>query len=227
MDTYQMIREAIIEKKQVMATYHEHPREMCPHVIGWRGGRAQALFYQFAGTSSSGLGPDGSPGNWRCLFLDELSDVQIRDGAQLAKDGYLVIAEDVVERAIAEAKSQYQKLPGLTLRTGDFFNCPKEDLEAFDAIFDRAMMCACPKTEHAAFVDQCTKRLKKGGLFLTLAFQELNLDAGKEGPPYAISEEELRTLLSRNFEVLYTELRNDGATGVVVKMELLCVARKT
>jgi len=149
------------------------------------------------------------------------------DGAQLAKDGYLVIAEDVVERAIAEAKSQYQKLPGLTLRTGDFFNCPKEDLEAFDAIFDRAMMCACPKTEHAAFVDQCAKRLKKGGLFLTLAFQELNLDAGKEGPPYATSEEELRTLLSRNFEVLYTELRNDGATGVVVKMELLCVARKT
>jgi len=69
--------------------------------------------------------------------------------------------------------------------------------------------------------------LKKGGLFLTLAFQELNLDAGKEGPPYPISEEELRTLLSRNFEVLYTELRNDGATGVVVKMELLCVARKT
>ena len=81
METYQMIRQAIVEKKQVIATYHGHPREMCPHVIGWKGGRAQALFYQFAGTSSSGLGPDGSPGNWRCLFLDELSNVQVRDGA--------------------------------------------------------------------------------------------------------------------------------------------------
>lgn len=81
MDVYQMVRQAIIDKKQVIATYHGHPREMCPHVIGWKGGRAQALFYQFAGASSSGLGPDGSPGNWRCLFLDELSNVTVRTGA--------------------------------------------------------------------------------------------------------------------------------------------------
>ena len=42
--------------------------------------RQQALFYQFDGHSSSGLGPDGSPGNWRCMFLDELSDVSAEQG---------------------------------------------------------------------------------------------------------------------------------------------------
>lgn len=43
-------------------------------------GRHKALLYQFAGTSSSGLGPVGSPDNWRCVFLTNLSDVEVRDG---------------------------------------------------------------------------------------------------------------------------------------------------
>ena len=81
MDTYALVKKAVLEKLQVIATYNGHSREMCPHVIGWKHGRGQALFYQFAGTSSSGLGPDGSPGNWRCLFLDELTNVSVRKGA--------------------------------------------------------------------------------------------------------------------------------------------------
>lgn len=80
MDVYALIRRAVIEKLQVIATYHGHIRETCPHVIGRKNGRAQALFYQFAGGSSSGLGPDGSPGNWRCLFIDELTNVSVRTG---------------------------------------------------------------------------------------------------------------------------------------------------
>jgi hypothetical protein len=47
-------------------------------VIGKKNGRARALLYQFAGGSSKGLKPDGSPANWRCLFIDELSDVSIK-----------------------------------------------------------------------------------------------------------------------------------------------------
>jgi hypothetical protein len=54
---------------------------MCPHVIGKKNGRAQALLYQFAGGSSSGLQPNSSPANWRCLRVDELSDVSIKKSA--------------------------------------------------------------------------------------------------------------------------------------------------
>jgi hypothetical protein len=75
---YQVIREAIINKDIVIATYHGHVREMCPHVLGKKNDRAQAFLYQFAGGSDSGLEPDGSWSNWRCLFIDELSDVSIR-----------------------------------------------------------------------------------------------------------------------------------------------------
>ena len=80
MGTYELIKQAILGRKQVHADYKGYQRQLCPHVIGWKDGKAQALFYQFGGRSSSGLAPDGSGDNWRCLFLDELSNVTIHDG---------------------------------------------------------------------------------------------------------------------------------------------------
>jgi hypothetical protein len=80
-DTYQLIRHAILSRQHVLATYNGHQREMCPHVLGTKNGRRQALFYQFGGSSSSGLSPAGSGENWRCVFIDLLRDVSVRDGA--------------------------------------------------------------------------------------------------------------------------------------------------
>lgn len=77
-ETYRMIRQAIIDKNIVVARYHGHVREMCPHAIGLKNGRTQALLYQFAGGSSTGLQPDGSSSNWRCVIVDELLEVIIR-----------------------------------------------------------------------------------------------------------------------------------------------------
>ena len=78
--TYETIRQAIINKDQVTAMYDGHYREMCPHVIGTKQGRPQTLFYQFAGTSKSGLDPSGSPRNWRCIHIAGLSNVATRKG---------------------------------------------------------------------------------------------------------------------------------------------------
>lgn len=76
--TYNLVRQAIAQKRQVVAAYQGHIREMCPHCIG-RGkeGQEQALFFQFAGGSASGLPPGGQ---WRCLELSALTNVQIREG---------------------------------------------------------------------------------------------------------------------------------------------------
>lgn len=71
-DAYSIVRQAIIGKQQVIATYRGHRREMWPHVIGTKVGQRQALFFQFAGSSSSGLPPGGE---WRCIPIDGLSDV--------------------------------------------------------------------------------------------------------------------------------------------------------
>ncbi len=79
-DNYALVRRAILSKDQVIATYQGHRREMCPHVIGTKDGKRQALFYQFGGTSKSGLGPSGSPENWRCIPIDQLQELEIRKG---------------------------------------------------------------------------------------------------------------------------------------------------
>ena len=77
---YAVIRNAIINKQQVTATYSGHVREMCPHVIGTKNGREQALFYQFGGTSSSGAIVADSPKNWRCIPIEGLSNVSVKSG---------------------------------------------------------------------------------------------------------------------------------------------------
>ena len=80
MSTYQIVRDAILNKRQIIANYKGYDRELCPHVLGTKHGRSHALFYQFGGHSSSGPIIEGSPSNWRCLKLEELVDVRARDG---------------------------------------------------------------------------------------------------------------------------------------------------
>ncbi len=75
MGVYELVRWAILEKQQVHADYKDYYMQMCPHVIGWKNGKAHALFYQFAGQSSSGNLPQ-----WRCMDSDEVSNVSVVAG---------------------------------------------------------------------------------------------------------------------------------------------------
>ena len=77
---YALVKRAILEHLVICAWYDGHYREMCPHVLGTKNGREQALFYQFGGTSKSGLQPAGSPNNWRCVALEKLSRIELRTG---------------------------------------------------------------------------------------------------------------------------------------------------
>jgi hypothetical protein len=79
-EVYDIVRNAIANKLVIIATYQDHEREMCPHVIGRKNGRTQALFYQFGGTSSSGPIIPESPKNWRCIPIDGLSNVSAHPG---------------------------------------------------------------------------------------------------------------------------------------------------
>ena len=74
---YDLIRTAILCKKQVIAVYDGYPREMCPHVLGLKKGVRHVLSYQFGGESSRGLPPSGE---WKCMQVDALSQVALRDG---------------------------------------------------------------------------------------------------------------------------------------------------
>jgi hypothetical protein len=79
-ENFLIVREAIVRRLQVTAVYKGHRRWMCPHVLGWKNGREQGLFYQFDGTSNSGIIRPGSPDNWRCIPIEAMKQVATSAG---------------------------------------------------------------------------------------------------------------------------------------------------
>jgi hypothetical protein len=83
MDAYTTLAEAISSKQQVTARYHDEERIFSPHALGTKGAAAHVLVYQYGGGSRSGLPPGGE---WRCLDLEELSDIRLEPGAWRTAD---------------------------------------------------------------------------------------------------------------------------------------------
>ena len=78
---YDLFEQAMAMRKQIICVYGGYPRELCPIILGHSQGQEKALTYQFGGQSKSGLLPQGE---WRCLWLSKVSDVQLRDGPWFA-----------------------------------------------------------------------------------------------------------------------------------------------
>ena len=77
---YELLREAILKKKQVTAYYDGLMRQFCPHALGLRDGEAYCLAYQFGGESHTGVIQQGSPRNWRCFAVHRLQNAQVHYG---------------------------------------------------------------------------------------------------------------------------------------------------
>lgn len=77
---YELIERAIKEKLQITAVYKGFYREMCPHALGTKAGRQQALFYQFGGEGSQGPVTPGSTNNWRCIPIEGLTEIELHSG---------------------------------------------------------------------------------------------------------------------------------------------------
>jgi hypothetical protein len=73
-EPYQLLRQALIERRRVTAIYDGLPREFCPHCLGTRNGKQRVLGWQYAGQSQHPL-----PG-WRCLDIARLSAIRVVDG---------------------------------------------------------------------------------------------------------------------------------------------------
>jgi hypothetical protein len=78
---YALFEQAMRTRKQVVCVYGGYRRELCPVILGHSQGREKALTFQFAGASRSGL---PATGEWRCLVLAEVTDVELRDGPWFA-----------------------------------------------------------------------------------------------------------------------------------------------
>jgi len=77
-EIYELLHLAAARRQAVAAVYDGLPRLLCPPVLGRKSGRLHVFFYQFGGSSHSGLPitPDGV-GGWRCLAVEKLSQVEL------------------------------------------------------------------------------------------------------------------------------------------------------
>ena len=105
-DTYNLFRDAILRERQVTCTYRKHYREVCPHIIGHRKGQEVVLAFQFAGQSERGLPRDGQ---WRCLYLSEVSDARLRDGRWYTGSSH-VSAQSCVETVDLDVNIHVRRL---------------------------------------------------------------------------------------------------------------------
>jgi hypothetical protein len=80
-EIYELLRLAAVRRQPVAAIYADLPRLLCPHVLGRKSGRLHAFFYQFGGSSNSGLAGVPEVGGWRCFAMEKLSQVELRADA--------------------------------------------------------------------------------------------------------------------------------------------------
>lgn len=77
-----LLKEAIQNKKQCTAIYDWYYREFCPHTLWWgKDGTDSCLIYQFWWQTSSWPVLSETKDNWRCIKVDWLQNLQVRDGA--------------------------------------------------------------------------------------------------------------------------------------------------
>jgi hypothetical protein len=83
------VRSAIVHRRPIAALYRGHRRLLCPHLLGWnKHRRLQVLCYQYGGDSESGLQPAGDSDNWRCLAVENLSQVELLAGPWQTAENY-------------------------------------------------------------------------------------------------------------------------------------------
>lgn len=79
---FRLLHRAILEREQVVFSYQGFPREVCPIILGHKGGPERLLAYQFAGSGSRGP----VKGEWKCFDLAEMKDAKARTGRWYSGD---------------------------------------------------------------------------------------------------------------------------------------------
>jgi len=130
------------------------------------------------------------------------------DLAWLVGQGHQVVGVDISEiaaRAFASeqgiAMTVVNEPPFTILKgeriaycVGDFFNFKSDRFGRFDLIYDRAALIALPREKRPEYARHLKSLLASGGRILLIA---LEYDPKKmEGPPFAVTEVEVRSLFA-------------------------------
>ena len=95
---------------------------------------------------------------------------------------------------------------GIALLCGDFFDLTTEDVKGVSGIYDRGALIALPPEMRERYAAHMANLFSGGVEALLIAVdysqQEMN------GPPFAVSEEEIRTLFGDAFEIEHLEIQD-------------------
>lgn len=108
--------------------------------------------------------------------------------------------------------------PGLDIWCGDIFDLSRETLGPVDAVYDRAALVALPpdmRARYGAHLADLTARAPQ--LLLSFEYDQAAMD----GPPFSVSEEEIRALYGADYDILTLERTPlaGGLRGGVAAME--------
>ena len=131
----------------------------------------------------------------------------------LASRGYRVTGCELVDRAVRDffrersVEPEVHEIPGGTAFDGAGVRLVRGDVfdfvcdQSFDAAFDRAALIAMPPEKRPAYAEKVLSLLRPGGRMLLVTMEH---DIG-QGPPFSVSEEEVRSLYEGACEVALIE----------------------
>jgi thiopurine S-methyltransferase len=144
------------------------------------------------------------------------------DLAYLAAQGHDVVGIELVEDAVRAFFAERRLTPSLgrrgsftvfahgrvTLLAGDVFDATREDVGPVDALYDRAALIALPESMRGRYVAQLRRLIPPGarGLVVTLEYPP----GAIEGPPFSVSEAELRQLYAGALVEHLSDVPADG-----------------
>ena len=100
MKNHKLITQAINNKQCVSFTFKGLERKMSPHIIGFKKGKRQALFYQYGGKSSSKLSIEETQ-NWRCIRVNEIEDLKVIEDTFQTPYNYSVEKQTCIDKVEA------------------------------------------------------------------------------------------------------------------------------
>ncbi len=183
---------------------------------GWDQGREHALLEQLVAHAQL-QGPLIKPAR---IFSAGCG--RAHNEAWLARQGFQVDAVDIVPDAIAKAKELYAEQEGLSLSVADAF-ARDEAAFLYDAVFDRAMLCAIGPEHRKAYVQRIHEKLKPEGLFMAILFRRVR---SPNGPPFAVDENDALALFDAEFNLCHASSCALIANPHSVLEEWLCIWRK-
>jgi thiopurine S-methyltransferase len=148
-----------------------------------------------------------------------------RDMVWLATQGHRMIGVELSDIAVREFFAEGGQMPDetfsgrfeifsagpFTLYRGDFFDLEADVLQDVAAVYDRAALIALPPGMRAYYVETLARILPPNAIIflVTLDYPEGDM----AGPPFAVSDKEVRELYGPAFEIEVLEARDGLAAS--------------